>query len=127
MLHAPKEYADNVSACSLCYSCSNVCPAKIDLADQIYRWRQQLDTLGRANPMKRLMSAGMKYLFAHPALYHTALDVAPIINKLPRPLIYNGLNDWGKGREMPAFASKTFTELWKEGKVNCKKGDKKDE
>ena len=23
---------------------------------------------------------------------------------MPRFLIYNGLNDWGKGREMPKFA-----------------------
>ncbi|MDR0892847.1 MAG: lactate utilization protein [Mediterranea sp.] len=123
MLKAPKEYADNVSACSLCYSCNNVCPAKIDLADQIYRWRQQLDSLGRANPMKKAMSAGMKYLFAHPALYNTALKAAPIVGALPRFLVYNGLNDWGKGRELPAFAKETFTEMWKKGKVTHAKGN----
>ena len=62
MLKAPLHYYDNVSACSLCYSCQNVCPAKVDLADQIYRWRQRMDGLGVASKEKKLMSGGMKFL-----------------------------------------------------------------
>lgn len=121
MLKNPKEYSDNVSACSLCYSCNNVCPAKIDLADQIYRWRQGLDSLGKADKMKKMMSGGMKFLFTHPSLYKTALSMAPIVNGMPRFMIYNGLNDWGKGRELPKFAKESFTSMWKKGKVQKKK------
>ncbi len=121
MLKSPEEYADNVSACSLCYSCNNVCPVKIDLADQIYRWRQNLDSLHKADKMKKMMSSGMKFLFTHPALYKTGLKMAPVINHMPRFLIYNGLNDWGKGRELPRFAGETFTQMWKKGKVQNKK------
>ncbi len=40
MLRSPKLHHGNVSACSLCYSCSDVCPAMIDLGEQIYAWRQ---------------------------------------------------------------------------------------
>ena len=54
MLKAPLHYYDNVSACSLCYSCSFVCPAKVDLAEQIYLWRQDLDKLGKADRMKKV-------------------------------------------------------------------------
>jgi L-lactate dehydrogenase complex protein LldF len=36
---------------------------------------------------------------------------------MPRFVIYNGLNDWGKGRELPEFAKDSFTALWKKGKV----------
>lgn len=121
MLKAPKEYFDNVSACSLCYSCNNVCPVKIDLADQIYRWRQNLDSFGKADKMKKVMSSGMKFLFGHPSLYNNGLKFAPIINHLPRFMLYNGLNDWGKGRELPHFASESFTQMWKKGKVQNKK------
>jgi L-lactate dehydrogenase complex protein LldF len=117
MLKSPEAYYDNVSACSLCYSCNNVCPAKIDLADQIYNWRQQLDSLGKADRIKKLLSGGLKYLFARPAVYNTGLRLAPIINKAPRFLIYNNLNDWGKGRELPVFANESFTRMWKKGKV----------
>ncbi|MDH6355209.1 L-lactate dehydrogenase complex protein LldF [Dysgonomonas sp. PH5-45] len=121
MLKAPEEYYDNVSACSLCYSCNNVCPVKIDLADQIYRWRQNLDLLGRADKMKKIMSDGMKFLFVHPSLYNAALNVDTVVNHLPRFMIYNGLNDWGKGREMPVFAKESFTSMWKKGKVKKSK------
>jgi L-lactate dehydrogenase complex protein LldF len=117
MLRNAREYSDNVSACSLCCSCDNVCPAKINLSEQIYLWRQQLDELGKANPMKKHMSKGMQHLFLNPSCYRSALKFAPIVNHLPRPLIYNGLNAWGKGREIPKFANETFEQLWKKGKV----------
>lgn len=117
MLKSPKEYYDNVSACSLCYSCNNVCPAKIDLANQIYKWRQDLDSLGKADKVKKSMSVGLKLLFSSPSLFKTALKFAPVVNVLPRFLLYNGLNDWGKGRELPKFASESFTDMWKKGKV----------
>ena len=123
MAKNPEKYYDNVSACSLCYSCNNVCPVKIDLADQIYRWRQNLDSLGKADKVKKMMSGGMKFLFKRPKLYNTALTMAPIVNKLPRFMIYNGLNAWGEGRELPRFAKESFTSMWKKGKVksNSKK------
>lgn len=123
MLKSPEEYSDNVSACSLCFSCNNVCPAKIDLADQIYKWRQKLDSIGKANFTKKLMSGGMKFLFEHPSLFRTSLKLAPIVNHMPRFLIYNGLNDWGKGRELPKFAKESFSELWKKGKVQSNKNN----
>ena len=117
MLKAPEEYFDNVSACSLCYSCNNVCPAKIDLADQIYRWRQDLDGLKVADRTKKLMSGGMKFMFKHPSVFRTGMKMAPIVNHLPRFMKYNGLNDWGKGRELPEFAKESFSSMWKKGKV----------
>ncbi|HCM22263.1 MAG TPA: 4Fe-4S ferredoxin, partial [Porphyromonadaceae bacterium] len=103
--------------CSLCFSCNNVCPVKIDLADQIYRWRQGLDSIGKADKMKKMISGGLEYLFKRPGLYGSLLKMAPIVNHMPRFLIYNGLNDWGKGRELPQFAGESFTSMWKKGKV----------
>ena len=117
MAHDPKAYADNVSACSLCCSCDNVCPAMVNLSEQIYLWRQRLDSLGRANSEKKLMSRGMKVVFDSPALYNTALRLAPLANHAPRFAIYNGLNAWGKGRELPRFANETFHDMWKKGEV----------
>ncbi len=123
MAKNPLAYYDNVSACSLCYSCNNVCPVEINLADQIYLWRQDLDKYSKADSTKKLMSGGMKFIFGHPGLYNTALKFAPLVNVAPRFVKYNGLNDWGKGRELPRFAKESFTTLWKKGKVgpNSKK------
>jgi len=117
MLRDPVKYSDNVSACSLCLSCSNVCPAKIDLGEQIYRWRQHLDSFHVASAQKKVMSAGMKYLMERPRLFNMALKFAPLANKMPRFMVYNGLNEWGEGRELPVFAKKSFNEMWKSNEI----------
>lgn len=117
MLKDPQQYYDNVSACSLCHSCQNVCPAKVDLADQIYCWRQKLHTLGVASPSKKLMSGGMQFLMERPSLFNMALHHASVANALPHWLVYNSLNDWGKEHEMPVFAKESFNEMWKKNKV----------
>lgn len=117
MLKDPQQYYDNVSACSLCHSCQNVCPAKVDLADQIYCWRQKLHTLGVASPSKKLMSGGMQFLMERPSLFNMALHHASVANALPHWLVYNNLNDWGKEHEMPVFAKESFNEMWKKNKV----------
>ena len=116
MLRDPRQYSDNVSACSLCCSCDNVCPAKVDLSTQVYRWRQQLDSLHRADPMKKAMSQGMSLLFNHPAAYCGALRLSPAINWLPKSLVECGLNPWAYGHRMMTFPKKSFHQLWKEDK-----------
>ena len=117
MLKSETKYSDNVSACSLCYSCSFVCPVKIDLAEQIYKWRQDLDTIGKADRVKKLMSGGMKFLMERPKVFNAALWAAPAVNHLPRFLKYNSLDAWGKGRELPDFSSESFNEMWKKDKI----------
>ena len=52
-----------------------------------------------------------------PALFNTALKFAPLVNKMPRSFIYNRLNAWGEGRELPTFAKESFNEMWKNNKI----------
>jgi len=117
MLRNPVHYSDNVSACSLCCSCDNVCPVKVDLSSQIYRWRQQLDSLGKADPMKKYMSKGMSYLFNHPQIYTGALYMSPIVNWLPGPIMQCSLNPWAYGHQMMKFPEQSFHQIWKEKKL----------
>jgi len=117
MLRNPKEYSDNVSACSLCCSCDNVCPVQVDLSSQVYRWRQQLDSLGKADPMKKMMSRGMSFLFDRPAVYNAALWMSPAVNWLPGFLMNSSLNPWAYGHKMMKFPKKSFHQLWKEEKL----------
>ena len=114
MLNDPQKHSGNVSACSLCLSCSYVCPAMVDLGEQIYIWRQKLDGLGQANSQKKMMSKGIQFLMERPSLFHSALKMAPIANKMPRFVLYNGLNAWGKERELPHFAKQSFEAWWKQ-------------
>ena len=107
----------NCSACSLCCSCDNVCPVKVDLSTQIYKWRQQLDSFHHADPIKNTMSNGMKVLFDHPSLYTTALRFAPLANTVPAFITGIKLNAWCKYHAMPVFAKESFHTLWKKGKI----------
>lgn len=107
----------NCSACSLCCSCDNVCPVKVDLSTQIYKWRQQLDSFHHADPIKKTMSVGMEMLFEHPSLYATALRFAPLANTVPAFITGIKLNAWCKYHSMPVFAKESFHTLWKKGKI----------
>ena len=84
MLKSPEKYSGNVSACSLCYSCSNVCPVKIDLAEQIYKWRQNLAPLHLAAASKKFMEKGMKFVMERPGLFYPAIKAGRIAEKMPR-------------------------------------------
>jgi L-lactate dehydrogenase complex protein LldF len=114
MLRDARRYSDNVSACSLCCSCDNVCPVKVDLSTQVYRWRQQLDGYGKADPMKKGMSMGMSLLYNHPVLYTGALRLSPAVNWLPGPVVACSLNPWAYGHQMMQFPNKSFHQLWKD-------------
>ena len=117
MLRDAQRYSDNVSACSLCCSCDNVCPVKVDLSSQIYRWRQQLDLLGKADPMKKYMSKGMSLLFDNPQVYVGALRLSSVVNWMPEPIVGCSINPWAYGHRMMKFPQKSFHQLWKEKMV----------
>lgn len=110
MLRSPKLYAGNMSGCSLCYSCSGVCPAKVDLAEQIYAWRQQMNSLGVAVPSKKLIVKAMNMIMRSGWVFDTAISCVPY---LPRFTYNNGLNPWYGGREMPHFAKRSFKVVWR--------------
>jgi L-lactate dehydrogenase complex protein LldF len=112
MLRSPVQYSDNVSACSLCCSCDNVCPVKVDLSTQVYRWRQQLDVLGKADPMKKAMSKGMSFMFNNPSLLKGALWMSPAVNWIPDPLTNLSINPWTYGHQMMKFPPRSFHEIW---------------
>ena len=106
------------AACTLCLSCQTVCPVKINLGDQIYQWRQQLDEFGTANPQKKMMCKGMNVLFGSSGMYNTAMKFAPMANWVPGFLMNCSLNPWAEGgHEMMKFPRNSFQELWRKGKV----------
>ena len=112
-----EKYYDNVSACTLCCSCDNVCPAKVDLSKQIYYWRQSLKDIGKASAVKHAMSSGMKTVFDRPAVYNACLECSPIVNTALKGADLCGISLWGKGRNLPEFAKESFHTMWKKGKV----------
>ena len=80
MLRSPREHQGNLSACTLCKSCQCVCPVKIDLADQIYAWRQEWPAAG-----KRLICSAMNAIYKNEGLYRNFTGIAHLANILPAP------------------------------------------
>jgi len=109
----PKTYASLPSACSLCGSCTDVCPVKIDIHHQLLTWRRELNVLGLLPRSKRWGMQGMSYVFRHPRLYQWAGKLARlIVPRLPRFLLYNRFNAWGRQRELPEFPRQSFREQY---------------
>lgn len=105
----PAKFYSLPQACSLCGSCTDVCPVKIDLHHQLLTWRGELGRKGLISLPKRL---GMKLgslMFRHPALYRTVgLLARKVTPWLPRALVYNRFNTWGRQRELPEFPAESF-------------------
>ena len=94
---------------SLCGSCTQVCPVKIDISDQIYKWRRVVASKGLLKIAKKVGMSALGATLAHEKSFRAAETVGEkALEHLPRALLYNPLNPWGKQREMPAIPQTTF-------------------
>ena len=114
-----KKYSDLPFASTLCGSCSNVCPVKIDIHDQLYRWRQTITEAGHL-PKSKQFSMGMaSRIMENPKKYNWwGKIVRKLLNSLPRFLVYNRFNEWGKGRELPQSPNQSFKEWYQKNRIN---------
>ncbi len=99
-------------ACSLCGSCTDVCPVKIDLHQQLFMMRRQLAERRLVSPTKRLGVKVAAVVFKRPWLYRLVGKVSRSCLRIaPRSILYNRWNPWGKQRELPTPPRETFREL----------------
>jgi L-lactate dehydrogenase complex protein LldF len=104
-----RKYSNLPFASTLNGSCTNVCPVKINIHEQIYAWRKVLVRQHETPFVKRAAMKAAGALFARPAVYRAAVErTNDALASLPRFAIYNGLNAWGKRREMPHPPAETF-------------------
>ena len=87
---------------------------KVNLGDQVYQWRQQLDEFGTANKQKKFICKGMDAIFTRPKVYNMATDSAHLANHIPSFIMECGLNPWAKGHKMMKFPKKPFHKLFKD-------------
>jgi L-lactate dehydrogenase complex protein LldF len=104
-----RKYSNLPFASTLNGSCTNVCPVKINIHEQIYAWRKVLVRQHETPFVKRAAMKAAGALFARPAMYRAAVErTNDALANLPRFVIYNGMNAWGKNREMPRPPAETF-------------------
>jgi L-lactate dehydrogenase complex protein LldF len=110
--------ADLPFASTLCGSCSNVCPVKIDIHQQLYKWRQVLVKEGHTSGSKTLAMHGMAQVLSRPSVFKFTGSVGRKIMSLVPSLVSNKLNPWYKQREMPAPPEQSFMEWYKDNRKN---------
>jgi L-lactate dehydrogenase complex protein LldF len=115
-----KKYADLPFASTLCGSCSNVCPVKIDIHQQLYKWRQVIVKEGYADTSKKIGMQLMTFTLSSPLVFRTAGKAGRWVLKHIPFAVNNQFNPWFKQRDMPEAPAESFGEWYKK---NVKKNN----
>ncbi|HZJ36366.1 MAG TPA: lactate utilization protein LutB domain-containing protein [Gillisia sp.] len=107
-------------ASTLCGSCTNVCPVKIDIHEQLYKWRQILVKEGYTPTTKTIAMKGMASVLANPVIFDFAGKTARFIMQKAPGLVNNSFNPWYKQREMPDPPEESFRKWYKKNSRESK-------
>ena len=114
-----KKNKDLSFACTLCGCCSNVCPVKINIHEQLWHWRQVISEVGEGSTIKNLSMKVMAFVLSHPKIYRLSGRVGRAIMRVFPPLFKSKrFNPWYRGREMPEAPTKSFGEWYRKIKKN---------
>ncbi|MDR3678406.1 MAG: lactate utilization protein B [Flavipsychrobacter sp.] len=111
-----KEYADLPFASTLCGSCSNVCPVKIDIHQQLYKWRQIIVQEGYATPAKKAAMSGMNFVLSNPGVFRAAGKAGRWVLRHAPYIAANKFDPWYKHRELPQAPKASFNEWYRKNR-----------
>jgi L-lactate dehydrogenase complex protein LldF len=107
-----KKYADLPFASTLCGSCSNVCPVKIDIHEQLYKWRQVLVKNGHVTLGKSFGIRSMAAVLSSPHIFKWGGRIGRMLMKHLPFIVNNSLNPWYRQREMPEPPPQSFKQWY---------------
>jgi len=114
-----KKHADLPFASTLCGSCTNVCPVKIDIHQQLYKWRQVLMQEGQASVTKTVSMQAMSTVLSNRGLFAWGGRIGRQLMSWFPTLVSNKLNPWYKHREMPEPPAESFREWYEKNRPNA--------
>ena len=98
-------------ASTLCGSCTDVCPVKIDIHSQLYKWRQIISPK-KGTSIKKLAARVTGNILGNPKLFRLSATIGTVLLRyLPGSLMKN-LTAWGKGRELPKVPKQRFRDWY---------------
>ncbi len=114
-----KKHSSLPFASTLCGSCSNVCPVKINIHEQLYKWRQIITKEVPQPFVKTMVLKSAGKVLASPRKYTLAgKSVRFMLKYAPRFMVYSKLNVWGKARELPNTKKDSFDNWYKKRQGN---------
>lgn len=120
-----EKYASLPFASTLCGSCTAVCPVKIDLDAQLYRWRQIVVDAGYVSAMKRLVSGVGANVLARPSVFAFIGRAARVaLRVLPRSLVNAVAASWSRDRDVPVPVSQSFRAWYKANRASGRTGER---
>lgn len=94
-------------------SWTNVCPVKVNIHEQIYKWREVIAEKHEVPFVKQEVLKMAGRLLASPTLYRaTVASLGGTFKRLPNFVLYNPLNIWGRGRDLPEAPAEIFHEWY---------------
>jgi L-lactate dehydrogenase complex protein LldF len=116
-------YAALPFASTLCGSCTAVCPVKVDLDAQLYRWRQRVTASGKATVTKAATMKAAAQVLSRPWLFWTLGAAARTMMRIfPRKLTRFASGVWGRSRDLPAVPRQSFHAWYRERQTRQAKG-----
>jgi len=114
-----KKHSSLPFASTLCGSCSNVCPVKINIHEQLYAWRQVIVKEQKQPIIKKSILKITGAVLARPTLYSfMGKSVRFMLKYAPKFMIYSKLNAWGKARDLPEVKNGNFDQWYKNREKN---------
>jgi L-lactate dehydrogenase complex protein LldF len=107
-----KKHSSLPFASTLCGSCTDVCPVKINIHEQLYEWRQEV-TKAQGDFAKGLSMKLANGIFKSPLAYKISGSLMRnALKSLPNSLVYHPLNVWGKNRNLPDAPKESFQQWY---------------
>ncbi|MCM0041587.1 MAG: lactate utilization protein [Algoriphagus sp.] len=111
-----KKHSSLPFASTLCGSCTDVCPVKINIHEQLYEWRQEV-TKTQGEFAKGLAMKLASGIFKSPLAYKISGSLMRnALKSLPNSLIYHPLNSWGKNRNLPDAPKESFQQWYRKNR-----------
>ena len=112
-----KKYSDLPFASSLCGSCTDVCPVKIDIHEQLYKWRQIIHEEQKGFSLKNQTLKYVGGVLSNPKSYQRNTKIMRAAMKyFPSFLLKNKMNTWTIGRDLPDLPKESFKEWYKKNR-----------
>ena len=108
--------ADLPFASTLCGSCTNVCPVKINIHEQLWSWRQILMKEGYGPVAKKWSMKLMASVLSRSSFYSISGKAGRWMLRVFPVLVNNRLNPWYKQREMPQAPKESFREWYQKNR-----------